>query len=295
LEKRALLILNPLAGRKRGGKLIKKIVSVFTVRGYQVTLKTTAFHGNAVELCEQAVHDADIVVPIGGDGTLNQVIQGMLNAGAIKPIGFIPAGSSNVFLGNLGLSKQILRAAINVAEGTAKPLDIGLLNDRYFSFITSFGAFTKTSYETPQKAKNSWGQLAYVVHALKDLSSIKPIHAKIITDDNVYEGDYIFGSFTNSLTVAGIVRLDDSQVDLTDGKMEILLIKYPKNGAELSRALKALRKKQYDSQIISFHSASGATVITPEGTEWSVDGEYIPWSDPMTITIKQKLVPFIRK
>ncbi|NLZ61827.1 MAG: YegS/Rv2252/BmrU family lipid kinase [Acholeplasmataceae bacterium] len=293
MGKKALLILNPLAGRKRGEKLINKIIRIFTDHGYEVLLKITAFHGQAIDLCQHCVHEADIVVPIGGDGTLNQVIQGMMNANIFKPIGFIPAGSSNVFSGNLGLPKQILRAAVNVVEGSAIPLDIGFLNDRCFSFITSFGAFSNTSYLTPQKQKNKWGQLAYVFQALKDLPSIKPIHAKVITDEYVFEDDFIFGSFTNSLTVAGIVRLDHSRVDLADGKMEILLIKYPKNAVELSRTLTALRKKEYDPRIIRFHSTANATVFTPKGTEWSIDGECAAWSEPMTITIKQKLINFI--
>lgn len=295
LGKKALLILNPLAGRKRGEKLITQIIKIFHDHGYEVILKTTAFHKDAVGLCQESINEADLVVPIGGDGTLNQVIQGMLNSGVIRPIGFIPAGSSNVFSGNLGLPKQILKAAKNVAQGSPKALDIGLLNDQYFSFITSFGAFTKTSYETPQNAKNSFGQLAYVFQALKDVSTIKPIHAKIVTQECEFEDDYIFGSFTNSLTVAGLVKLDNTIVDLNDGKMEILLIKYPKNGSELNRALTALRKKQYDQEIISFHSTAWATVYTPKDTEWSVDGEYAPWASPMTITISQNLVEFIRK
>lgn len=293
--KRALLILNPLAGRKRGEKLIKSIVRIFREQGYYVVLKRTRHHGDAVNLCRDNIQDADLVVPIGGDGTLNQVIDGMMKSGIKKPIGFIPAGSSNVFSGNLGFPRGILRATRNVAEGTPKPLDIGMFNDRYFSFITSFGAFTKTSWLTPQKAKNSLGQMAYFFQGIKDFSSIKPIHAKIIAGDRIYEDDYIFGSITNSLTVAGIIKLDTASVDLNDGSMEILLIKYPQNGAQFTRTITALNNKQYDPQIITYFSASKVEVQCPKETEWSVDGEFAHWTEKIEISVLQNAIDFVRK
>jgi len=292
---KALLIMNPRAGKMQGKRYLGEIIWLFSERGYDCSVQMTRKPGDGLPICRSMAKDFDLVIAIGGDGTLNEVIAGMMESGEKKPLGFIPAGSTNVFSGNLGFPKQILKAARQILDGTPHPFDLGTINGRYFSFIAAFGAFTKTSNATPQSAKNALGQFAYVLQALKDFPMIKPIHVRVETPLQVFEGDYIFGAFCNSLTVAGIVKLSKKTVDLHDGLLEILLIKYPTTPNQISRTINALNTQRYEPELITFCSTDRATIFAPADTEWTVDGDYAQGSDRIRIETLHNAIQFLKK
>jgi len=295
VNKQALLIINPRAGKMRGNRFLAEIISIFTDHGYDNCVYMTRHPGDGIEICKTHAKDFNLVVAIGGDGTLNEVISGMILSGVKKPLGYIPAGSTNVFSGNLGLTTDILLAAKRIMKYSPKPMDIGRFENRYFSFVASFGAFTKTSYATPQNAKNTLGHMAYIFEGIKEMPNIKPIHVRVETDYQVFEDDYILGAFSNSLTVAGILKLDKKIVDLNDGLLELLLIKYPKNADQFSRALSGLNTKQYDPNIISFCSTKKAIVYAPKDMDWSLDGEYAAGRDTIQVEALYNAIDIIRK
>ncbi|MFA5179575.1 MAG: YegS/Rv2252/BmrU family lipid kinase [Candidatus Izemoplasmatales bacterium] len=295
MSKAALLIINPRAGKMRGNRFLAEIISIFIDHGFDNCVYMTRHPGDGVDICKTHAKDFNLVVAIGGDGTLNEVISGMIESGVKKPLGYIPAGSTNVFSGNLGLTPDILSAAKRIMKCSSKPMDIGRFENRYFSFIASFGAFSKTSYATPQNAKNTLGHMAYIFEGIKEMPNIKPIHVRVETDTQSFEDDYIFGAFSNSLTVAGILKLDKKRVDLSDGLLEILLIKYPKNADQFSRVLSGLNTKHYDPDIISFCSTKKATVYAPKDMDWSLDGEYAAGAEIIHVETLHNAIDFIRK
>ncbi|MBQ4313713.1 MAG: YegS/Rv2252/BmrU family lipid kinase, partial [Clostridia bacterium] len=215
----------------------------------------------------------DLVVCIGGDGTFNEVINGIVTSGAKTPLGYIPAGSTNDFANSLGLSSNIMTAAQNIMDGTPHSIDVGSFGDRYFSYVASFGAFTKASYSTPQNLKNALGHLAYVLEGIKDIPTIHSEHLRFELPDRALEGDYIFGAISNSTSLGGILKINPALVDIGDGLFEMLLIKVPRNADELLRIITALTKQQYDIDMIDFISASSVTVHAGVGLSWSLDGE----------------------
>lgn len=271
--KKALLIINPRAGKTKVKAAMFDVVNTLCRHGYLVTATVTQKPGHAVTLTKEMAKDHDIVVCSGGDGTFNEVVSGMISSGLSVPIGYIPSGSTNDFANTLGLSKDLRRAAEDAVTGVRKPMDIGSFNDRYFSYIASFGAFTRASYATPQDTKNVLGHMAYILEGIKDIPSIKAEHVKIETEDKVYEDDYIFGAVANSTSVAGIITLDDKIVMLNDGKFELLLIKKPPNMGELSKCINALLSQNYNSDMIEFASMESGVITTDENLVWSLDGE----------------------
>ncbi len=271
--KKALLIINPRAGKTKVKAAMFDVVNTLCRHGYLVTAAVTQKPGHAVTLTKEMAKDHDIVVCSGGDGTFNEVVSGMISSGLSVPIGYIPSGSTNDFANTLGLSKDLRRAAEDAVTGVRKPMDIGSFNDRYFSYIASFGAFTRASYATPQDTKNVLGHMAYILEGIKDIPSIKAEHVKIETEDKVYEDDYIFGAIANSTSVAGIITLDDKIVMLNDGKFELLLIKKPPNMGELSKCINALLSQNYNSDMIEFASMESGVITTDENLVWSLDGE----------------------
>lgn len=272
--KRVLIILNPCAGTKQANKFFVDIIQVFCEAGFETVVKTTQASGDGTVIARERAKDFDLVVCIGGDGTFNEVIAGVLESGVQVPIGYIAAGSTNDFACSMGLSKDVVQAARDIAHGKPKTLDVGRFNGRYFSYVASFGAFTQASYEAPQSIKNMLGHVAYILEGIKDIPSIRPLKLWLKMEQGVYGGEYIFGAICNSTSVGGILTLSDDLVDMNDGKFEVLLIKSPSNILELNQILLALTTQNFNSPMISFFSSSRMEITADPSMPWTLDGEY---------------------
>jgi YegS/Rv2252/BmrU family lipid kinase len=215
----------------------------------------------------------DLVVCAGGDGTFNETICGLLQSGADTPVGYIPCGSTNDFANSLKLSTNVLQAARDIVEGTAVSYDVGKFGDRYFSYVASFGAFTKASYSTPQNIKNALGHTAYILEGIQELSQLKPSHVRIQLEDAVIEDDFLFGAISNSTSLGGILTLDPKQVDMGDGVFELLLIRAPKDLLELNECVWAVQKQKYNCAMMTFVSTRELTVFPDPQMDWTLDGE----------------------
>lgn len=270
-----LFIVNPIAGRLFPKNNLKRVIELFQTHGYNVSVKKTAYKGHATELVLKYGQNQDIIVCSGGDGTLNEVISGVMKLGKDVTLGYIPSGTTNDFASSLNLSDRMERAAMTIINGQTRTVDIGLFGEsRYFSYIASFGAFTGTSYSTPQSYKNVIGHLAYILEGMKDIPNIRPYHVRVETNDGNYEGDYIFGAVSNSTSIGGVLKLDSNSVNLNDGLFEILLIKNPKSPLDLSRTIISIKKKDFNDKYIQFFKATEAKFYMDEPFPWSIDGEY---------------------
>lgn len=273
--KKLLILMNPCSGKKKAGSHLWEIISIFNRADYEVTVHITAEQGDAANVIAKHGTSYDLLVCIGGDGTFNEVVTGLATLDRKPPIGYIPAGSTNDFAGSLHLSKNILTAAHDIVKGHVHPLDIGQFNDRYFSYIASFGVFTKTSYSTPQSLKNLLGHTAYVLESVKELASIRSHHLRFTTaDGTVFEDDYIFGAISNSTSVAGVLTLDPTLVDMNDGLFELLLVRKPQSLLEISDCILALTTQDYNSPMLTFVSTPSVEIEAPEDLNWTLDGEF---------------------
>ena len=272
--KRMLLIVNPFSGQKRAGKFLPDIISLFNRADYEVLVHMTGSQGDAAIAAERRCKDVDLVVCCGGDGTLNETITGILRAGADTPIGYIPAGSTNDFASSLKLSNNLLQAAQDILDGEPVAYDVGKFGDRYFSYIASFGAFTKSSYATPQAIKNALGHTAYVLGGITELSMIRKERVRLEIDGRIVEDDFLFGAICNSTSVGGILTLNPQKVDLADGLFEVLLVRAPKNLTEISESLLTLPSQDYDNcAMMTFTSASRVKIYADPNMLWTLDGE----------------------
>ena len=272
--KKLLLILNPCSGKKKASHALADVVNVFNRGGYDVTVYITAARGDATKVVAQRAPEFDLVVCAGGDGTFNETISGLLAGGHDTPIGYLPAGSTNDFASSLHLSKNLVEAARDIVEGTPRRLDVGRFNDRYFSYVASFGAFTRASYATSQNVKNALGHLAYLLSGIKELAYIRSRRLRFTLDDGrVLEDEYIFGAISNSTSVAGILTLSEDLVDMNDGVFELLLVRKPENLLELNDCVLALTTQDYHTPMLTFTSARSVEIEAPEDMDWTLDGE----------------------
>ena len=277
--KKMLFVLNPYAGMRRANKFLPDIIGIFNRAGYDVTCHMTDGAGDCARTVERLAGQMDLVACAGGDGTFNETITGLLRSGADVPVGYIPAGSTNDFASSLKLSNQILQAARDIVEGTPERYDVGRFGDRYFSYVASFGAFTRASYSTPQNVKNALGHTAYLLEGISELSQIRPEHVRFELDDRVIEDDFIFGAISNSTSVGGILTLDPKQVDMGDGQFELLLVRMPRDLIELSECIRAVQTQQYNCSVITFIPASYVRVTASPAMAWTLDGEREPGHD----------------
>lgn len=272
--KKMLFIMNPYSGKRRANKYLVEILEMFNRAGYQVTVHMTAGQGDATEAARAMGAEMDIVVCCGGDGTFNETVAGVMQCGREVPVGYIPAGSTNDFAASLKLPTEPLEAAQEIVEGEPVAYDAGSFCGRFFSYVASFGAFTRTSYATPQSIKNALGHTAYVLSGISELSQIRPEHIRMEINGETVEDDFLFGAICNSTSVGGILTLDPKQVDMADGKLEVLLVRSPRSLLELTECIAAVQSQQYNNcEMITFRSGSEIKITADPNMPWTLDGE----------------------
>ena len=287
-SQKLLFIVNPRAGRNKPHGPLFDALSILSQAGYLIRIRQTAAPGDAAEIAAREGAAHDLIVAAGGDGTLNEVISGLMRLDSPPPLGYLPQGTTNDFASCLQIPRDPAAAAENIAKGRLRALDIGQWNQRNFIYVASFGAFTRTSYTASQAAKNALGHFAYILEGMKDLSTLRPYHIQLTADGETLDGDYLFGAVCNSTSIGGLMKLDPERVVLDDGKFEMLLVPSPKTATDLQNLVLALLNQQYDSQGLVFRHVSSLHLETKEDLPWSLDGEYAPSAPVVEITNRQQ-------
>ncbi|MBQ7817481.1 MAG: diacylglycerol kinase family lipid kinase [Oscillospiraceae bacterium] len=288
--KKMLFIMNPYAGMRKANRYLADILTVFNRAGFAVTVHMTAGPGDCQRITTLMAKYADLVVCAGGDGTFSEMVNGLIKLGLDIPVGYIPCGSTNNFANTLHLSKDPLQAARDIVEGQSIRYDVGQFGERYFTYVASFGAFTRASYATPQNIKNALGHAAYILGGIQELSQLHKEHVRIETEDQIIDDDFLFGAICNSTSVGGILTLDPKQVDMADGKFELLLVRAPKDILEVSECLSALQSKKYNCAMVTFLSTSHLKISANPEMSWTLDGEHADGAAEITITNLQHAI-----
>ena len=293
--KKMLFIMNPFAGQRKANRCLAEIITVFNRADYEVIIHMTAGSGDATRIAREKAAEVDVIVCCGGDGTFNETVSGILASGVDVPVGYIPAGTTNDFASSLKLPTNPLAAAQNIAEGEPEAYDIGSFGGRYFTYVASFGAFTKSSYATPQSVKNALGHTAYVLSGISELTQIRKEHVRLEMADRVVEDDFIFGAICNSTSVGGILTLDPKVVDMSDGKFEVMMVRAPKSLAEITECIQALQSQKYNCNMITFCSTDKITIISDPKMSWTLDGEHEPGHEEVVVETKHLAIRLMRK
>ena len=273
--KKLMLIVNPSAGRGGYRYYFGEAMKTLTDGGFRTELFFTGGPEDATEFARAYAAEFDVVACIGGDGTLSEVIGGLMKIPNPPPIGYIPMGTTNDVASTIGLPKNdTIGAARRIVEGTPHPFDVGGFGkDRYFAYIAAFGAFTEVSYATPQDQKRALGHLAYVLQGAQQLGKIEKLPVRVEYDDGVFEGELVYGSMSNSTSVAGIVRLRDEMVSLGDGMSELVLVQDPGTIDAYGEMITAVLTRSFDSKYLKVIQTRHARFIFDRPVAWTRDGE----------------------
>ena len=290
-------IYNPHSGKEQIGSKLNEIIRTLAEKDNELTVVPTIGYLDAMERITNLPDGYDLVVCSGGDGTLDEVVTGMMKRPKERriPIGYIPAGTTNDFARSLEIPRNMPEAARNAMQGKPFACDIGSFNEDSFVYIASFGIFTEVSYSTKQEVKNVLGHMAYILEGMKSLYNIKSYKMRVSSDEMEFEGDFLFGMITNSKSVAGFKGLVKGDVQFDDGVYEVTFIKRPKNPLEIQEILGALLLEEINSNYMySFRTKK--LIIESEGmVPWTLDGEFGGEHDHVVIENNHKAVEIVVK
>lgn len=275
--KKMLFIFNPRSGRERLRTKLLDILDLFVKAGYEVTVHVTQSAGDAQKQVGKKGGGVELLVCSGGDGTLNEVVSGMMAWSREKrpQLGYIPAGSTNDFAASLDLPKNMLRAAAIAVAGRPFAIDVGKFGDgRYFVYVAAFGAFTEVSYKTPQETKNVLGHQAYMLEAVKRIAGLKSYRMKFFWDDQELEEDFILGMVTNTISIGGFKGLVQPRVALNDGEFEVMLVRKPRTPKDIQSIVSCLINKDAENDCVYMFRTSNLRMESEEIVDWTLDGEY---------------------
>lgn len=276
--KRILFVYNPVAGTGIIRNHVKKFRKIVSQRGDSVLFYETKGRDADEKALGKKLKDGyDLIVCAGGDGTMNDVISILVVNRCNIPLALIPAGSTNDYSRSLGISHNPEEAFMTALEAkhTTK-VDVGSLEGRTFMYVAAFGAFTKTTYTTPQKLKNRLGYYAYMLSAVSQMFSLPVEKLEVRAGDRTYKGKFIDGIVSNSHFVGGFRVVNDSVASMNDGLLEVLLIRKPKTIFGLFPIASALLARRINEKyMVSFQSkVLEIEDLTGKGIDWNIDGEF---------------------
>ena len=293
MDKKMLFVYNPMAGKEQIRNNLSDIIRVLCNAGYEITIFATQSTGDATRIVEKQGMDYNYVVCSGGDGTMNEVATGLMRLEKCPVCGYIPAGTVNDFASSLKIPRIMKDAAELITYGGIFECDMGKFNDKNFTYVAGFGAFTEVSYQTPQEWKNALGKAAYFVEALKHIADIKPHHMVIKSGDGIYEDTFILGLVSNSVSVAGFKAYSKKNIKMDDGKFEAIFIRNPKNPIEIQQVLNSLLSKQLDAPQILYLSSRHISIESDDDVQWTLDGEDGGICSYAEIEILEQALPII--
>lgn len=273
MNKRILIISNPCSGKNNKRIRAQSLAAQISVFGFDVDVTETHGKGDAVSIARDNQSKYDYILSCGGDGTLNEVINGVMPEPDVSLI-YFPNGTTNDSAKTLGIDGSVSQIISLIKRESFYPVDIGVINKKHFFCATSFGFGAKASYSTKQSIKNEIGNLAYVLSGIKNISDIKPVHMKIECNGGSFEGDYIFGAVVNTISVGGVFRLDENDFKLDDGLFEIVLVSSINRVTQIPVMIRKLQKHEYDGKRVILIKTDKVKFISDKPVSWLVDGEY---------------------
>ena len=274
MAQKLLFIYNPQSGQGKIKAHLSDILDIMIKAGFEVTAYVTQAKSDAISKVAREADRFDRIVVSGGDGTLDEVMTGLMQSGIRLPIGYIPAGSTNDFASSFGISTDMLAAARAAVGNDLFTCDVGGFNQDFFVYVAAFGLFTEASYATSQELKNMLGHAAYILEGVKQLTEIPSYRMQVEHDGQVLYGEFVFGMTTNSTSIGGIKGLIAEDVKLNDGLFEVTLIKMPKNPIELSEILAFFTNFNRDTEMVHSFQTSKVRFTSEQQVPWTLDGEF---------------------
>ncbi|MBR4943970.1 MAG: YegS/Rv2252/BmrU family lipid kinase [Peptococcaceae bacterium] len=274
MKKELLFLVNPKAGKAEIKNSLMDIINRFVQNDWKVVVQTTQYAGEVTDIIREEACNYEMIVCSGGDGTLNEAVCGLMQTDCKPQLGYIPSGTTNDFAVSLDLPREVHYATEAIVGGVPFSCDVGRFNDKHFVYVAAFGLFTDVSYSTPQPTKNMLGRVAYLMEGIKSLTDIKTHQLTIEQNGETITGEFLFGMVSNSISVGGFKMGISADVSMNDGLLEVLLVKKPRNLAELQGAIAALLRNDLNNPCLYSFRTSDLRIFSSEDVSWTLDGEF---------------------
>ena len=222
--KKALLIYNANAGQSEIGEQLAVIASLLAPAIDEFTMLQTKERGDAERYCRELDEQTDLLLILGGDGTVHECVNGLSVLEHPPVVGLLPGGTCNDFSRSLHIPQSLRQAAETILEGRVRQVDVGRMNDRYFSNFYGIGLITDTSENINSELKGMIGKLSYFLSALQKVRSADSFHYVIETAEERLEGDAVMILVANGRYV-GTNALPGNVSQLTDGLLDMYIIR----------------------------------------------------------------------
>lgn len=271
--KKAVLIYNPSSGKELASEYKDRVVEVVTSMQYEVEVKETqgpkdATHF-AAQACEQRV---DFVIGMGGDGTINEIVNGLAEQQHMPLFSFIPLGTVNDFARALGIPLDPEEAIEALKVSKEQRADIGKLGNDYFMNIVAIGEIASKVADTSIESKTRLGPLAYLLEGTKAILQDNEVTMKIVHDEGEWEGDMTLVLIALTNSVGGFERLaPDAEVD--DGFLHVFIIHESGIPGFLRVGTKLLQGKIAEDDGVDYIRTKKVHIETSQELFCNVDGD----------------------
>lgn len=286
---KAKVILNPYANRWKAKERGNDITTALQITGLDFDLVTTNAPEHGTELAATAVAEGyDVVIAAGGDGTINEVLNGILQAtpnGQTIPFGIMPAGSANDFCHQIGIPSDLTAAAKIIAAGQTRLLDAGKVNGHYFLNNSAVGMEPVVTIES-QKIKRLSGESRYIAALIKALIKLKAWQMEIHWDDGDFTGPGYFLSVCNGPRTGGFLMAPGAEMD--DGYFDFVFAPEMPKLKLISALLKLFKGTHVELPYITFERTKKLTMTCTPGTPIHADGEII---DRTATAVTYEIIP----
>ncbi len=272
--KKMLFVINSVSGKIALEDTLMSVVDTFSKADYDINIHLTRGEGDVESLIKEQGENYDIIVCCGGDGTLNVVAGTVFKEDIDVKIGYIPGGTTNDFAATHRIDTVTTAAATQIAKGIDREIDLGVLNGKPFIYVAAFGLFSDVSYQTGREMKQSMGHAAYVFEGIKSFAKAKAYTMRIEYDDNVLEGEFIYGMISNSRRIGGFELPILQNILYDDGEMEVTLIRKPKNANDTQKLLNSFLYQNSESEMVHSFKTSNLKICSTDPVPWSIDGEF---------------------
>lgn len=271
---KAFVVANYVSGKGKCGILASEVIKRLENSSIDYSIFKTVDHDTDIKAIRDNINKCDLLICLGGDGTVNEVVNAAIAEGASTPIGYIPCGSTNDFATNYNLSCNPEKAMDTILRMQPRLIDVGELNGTNFCYVAAAGAFSEVSYATSRELKNVLGKAAYLLEGAKSVPKIKPINLRAEVNSEVFEGNYLIATFSNSSRIGGVFKFANGMIDYSDGLMELTLIEDPGNIADFLALIGDLVTGNLQNEFVHIIRTDSARIISDQGISWSLDGEY---------------------
>lgn len=287
---KVLLLINAKSGVKNSKNKLLDVMDVFSAHDYDVKVYVTQRKNDAYDYLMKNEFKYDIVCVFGGDGTMNEVSNALMNKDYKPLLGYFPSGTMNDFGSNFDLGNDFKDIAEKICKGNIREFDVGQFNDRYFNYVAAFGAMCDVPFTTNRDAKEAFGNVAYILEGIGKLPEIKKNHIRYTVNDKTCERDILFGLIFSGNRVAGMELMNKDEATIDDGLLNILIVDYVPTIFDAPDILSTILQQD---KFIHQYRSDHITLEYDEKVIWTLDGEEASANNIADIKINKRALKLL--